>query len=396
MHVARCHLIGRPFMTYASQPQLLKYLELLESIVNLNSGTGNSSGCDRVRELLIPHFEKLGYQTTLHTVHPDHKVLVFDFPESKPELMLVGHLDTVFPPDSHFQKFEDLGDRVTGPGVIDMKGGVVLLLNLLSDFHSDLNLKSILRKIRIVLNDEEEIGSPHSKELLKKLGKESPYGLVFEPGLPDRSIVTSEAGVFWFELHVKGAAAHAGLEHHKGVNAGLELAHKLTQLSTLTDYSRNLTVNIGTLKGGTRTNVVCDHAVASIEVRYAQEKDLTHVQKELGKIVSTMTVSSAETGEKPRAEIKPLAQAPCFTARSSEKLLPFFHKAEQQTHQSIPCKHVGYSSDANHLAQTGMSLLVGLGPYGGGMHTHHEFMLKSAYLERLELGKALIRALWEV
>jgi glutamate carboxypeptidase len=366
-----------------------KWLNLLQSVVDINSGSGNTVGSDQVRQLLIPEFEALGFRFHIHSVHENHRVLVFDFPDSQPTLLLVGHLDTVFPPHSSFQKLKIEGNQLIGPGVIDMKGGIVLLLNILSRLKSEIDLKAI----RIVINDDEEIGSAYSHGLLKELGKGMPYGLVFEPGLPDRSIVTSESGALWMELKVDGVAAHAGLEHKKGVNAGMELAHKLVKLSSLTNYSRGLTFSVGTLQGGSRANVVCEHASAKIDIRYVEKEDLDHILEELERIRAEMTIQGNETGALPTAEIRTLAIVPSFARSSAESLFPFLRAAQKETGQQIHGQHVGYTSDANHLAQTGMSLLVGLGPYGGGMHTDHEFMSLESYSERLDFGKSLVRSI---
>jgi len=364
-----------------------KWLQLLQKMVDINSGTGNLAGSEKIRQLLVPEFESLGFQTRVETVQENHRVLICDFPGEKPQLALVGHIDTVFPSHSPFQKMRIEGDRVIGPGVIDMKGGIVLLLHLLHTLKGSIDLG----KIRILLNDDEEIGSRYSKNLFKELAAGVPFGLVFEPGLPDRSLVSSESGVLRMELKVKGVPAHAGLEHEKGVNAGLELAHKLVKLSALTDYSKGLTLSVGTLQGGTAVNVVCENASAELDIRYVQNEDLEYIQKELEKVRREMTVRSAEGGVPPTAELETLAHLPSFPQTSAQGLFPFLHDALDETGQDIRCQHVGYGSDANHLAQTGMSLLVGLGLYGGGMHTHDEFMSVASYEQRLKLGQALIK-----
>jgi len=364
-----------------------RWLHLLQAIVNINTGTGNVKGCNRVRDLLVPAFTDLGLKARVDTVHDGHQVVVFEHPEAtKPRLVLVGHIDTVFPETSPFSSFHSDSTRLTGPGVIDMKGGIVLMLDILSSLTRD----EELRQVRVILNDDEEIGSIHSATRLKELGLGIPFGLVFEPGLPDEAFVNSESGVLWAELQVIGKAAHAGLEHELGVNAALALAHHLVRLGAWTNYEKERTLNIGTITGGTRPNVVCEAASARIDVRYTDPADFADIENILSQIDKAPSLRN-QAGEAAKTQVSTLVHVPSFTQGSAEALLPFLRAAGTKTQQRVACRHVGYTSDANHLAQTGMSLLVGLGPCGGGMHTDHEFMLVESYARRRTLGITLIR-----
>lgn len=207
-----------------------RYLELLRDIVNINTDTSNVVGLAKARELLIPHFEALGMKTTRHPLaQAGHEVVSFEVPDAKPRILLVGHIDTVFSESGAFQTFELRSDRVIGPGVIDMKGGLVLMLNVLSQVKN----AGQLGAVRVVLNDDEEIGSPFSKQTLRALGAGLPYGLVFEPGLDDGAVVSSQAGVRWIKLTSLGKAAHAGLEPENGIDACLDVARKVQKLTDL-------------------------------------------------------------------------------------------------------------------------------------------------------------------
>ncbi len=203
-----------------------EWQSLLESLVDINSGTRNVEGLDAVREVLIPEFEKLGLRADIHDLDDGHKLVAMAVPGGAPEVLLMGHIDTVFPRDSTFQTFEAKGDRIYGPGIIDMKAGIVLILELLKRLEGSDRLEKVL----VILNDDEEIGSPYSRALVRDLAAGVETGLVFEPGLPGGAVVTSHSGVRWLTLSVQGKAAHAGLEPEKGLNACVELSHKVVEI----------------------------------------------------------------------------------------------------------------------------------------------------------------------
>jgi glutamate carboxypeptidase len=299
----------------------------------------------------------------------------------------MGHIDTVFPEDSAFQRFALQGDRLYGPGVIDMKGGIVLMRDLIAKFIGTDELK----KFVIMINDDEEIGSPYSKKLLQQLGVDIAAGLVFEPGLPDGSVVTSHSGVYWLTLTVEGKAAHAGLEPELGINACVELSDKVVRLAKLSDYGRKLSVNVGTLDGGTKRNVVCEVAEAGIDVRFVEKDDLENTLAAIQTIADEMSVHNEVLDAAPTASLETHVAISSMPAARTERLYALLQIAGKAVGQKVSGRHVGYASDANHLADTGMDLLVGLGPYGAGMHTDEEFLSVSTFEERLALSEALVR-----
>ena len=365
--------------------------DLLRELLEINSGSENTDGLELVRKRLIPEFEKLGFRTTTVDTGDRHKILVFDFDGEKPELLLLGHVDTVFPAASAFQKFSSQGDRLMGPGVIDMKGGIVLILNILTDLKQSPKDAEILKKIRVLLDDDEETGASHSKAKFAEWVKGIPYGLVFEPGLSNRSLVNSHSGVHWSELTVKGRAAHAGMEHEKGLNACVELAHKIIEISKLTDYRKKLTVNVGTIHGGIKPNVVCEEASAKIDIRFVERADLNSALKRIENITAKSATRNSLLGIETHSQLKDLGETPSLTRASTDKLYLLAQEAGLQAGVPVKGEHVGYGTDAGHLAGTGIQLLVGLGPVGGGMHTDSEFMDLNSYLPRKKLGTALIR-----
>ena len=382
--LAVVHITSSVTVTAETAPE---WLTLLDKIVNINSGTQNIEGLEAVREVLIPEFEKLGFKATIHNLNDGHKLVSMVVPGGKPELLLMGHIDTVFKKDSTFQEYEVKGDRIYGPGIIDMKAGIVMMLGLLKKFKDADQLK----KFMVIINDDEEIGSPHSHALVNKLVVDVKSGLVLEPGLPGGAVVTSHSGVSWLTLSVRGKASHAGLEPEKGINACVELSHKVVEISKLTEYSKKLTVNVGVITGGSKPNVVCEHATATIDIRFVEKDDGENTVRKIQEITDKSYVYNDYLKTTPTAKLETLVAIPSMPSPHAKRLYGLLEIAGESINQKVSGSHVGYTSDANHLADTGMDLLVGLGPYGEGMHTDSEYLTISTYEERLKLTEALIK-----
>ena len=365
-----------------------RYLELLKKIVEINSKTENLEGQDKVRQALIPEFRKLGFESKLIALKEGHKLLYFEFPNSQPDLLLVGHSDTVFTEKEGFGNLTIEPGMVKGPGVIDMKGGLVLLLNALTDIKDP----QLLKRIRIMINDDEEVGSTYSRARMDELAQSMNAALIFEPGLDDGALVTEESGLHWLTLRVDGKEAHSGKEPENGINACIELAHKLIQVYQLNNFKQHLTVSVGQLSGGSATNKVCGHAKAEIDIRYKDPKDLDQTLQRIDSIDHDSWVKNIKTGkrETTTAERPATNEVPPLEKQSSSGLFESAKAAGSAIGQDVTGRWVGYGSDGNHLAKTGIKVLVGLGPYGSGMHTHEEQMIEHSYSERLKLATGLI------
>ncbi len=362
------------------------YFDLLKRLVDINTGTGNRPGAQKVRDILVREFEALGFECTHHEVGEGHRVLECVFRDANPDLLLSGHLDTVFPESSEFQALTEKDGKLQGPGIIDMKGGVVLLLQALAELQD----ASLLRRVKVLLNDDEEIGSVHSQKLLQKRSEGIPYGLVFEPGFPDSAVMTSQSGVYVSCVTQYGKAAHAGLEPHLGLNACVEMAHTILRIYELNDPERGLTVNSNVIQGGSAHNVICEKAKLEVDIRYIDPKDLEQTLETIESIVATPRIFNESIGLSCRGKVEEQGHLPSLPPEPMKKLFAMAQDCAERLGESLEGRHVGYGSDANHLAQTGMQVLVGLGPWGGSIHSHHEFMEPSSYPRRLALTKALI------
>lgn len=388
--VALAAILGGLSATQSAEPPqgpAPRWRALIETLVNVNSGSNHLEGLERMRTLIRPEFERLGFVTTIKDLENGRKLLSFEMPGAKPELLLVGHIDTIFEKDHPYQKFSESPGKLHGPGVIDMKGGIVLMLNVLEELKDP----AILSRVRIVINDDEELESPNSKGAIRALAAGIRYALVFEPGIPGGDVVSSESGIRWLKLTVKGKAAHAGMEHDLGVNACVELGDKISRISRLTDYSKRLTINAGVIEGGIKPNVVCEQASAKLDIRYVQQADLRRTESAIAAIAAKASVYNPKLKLSPTATTEELMLMPSFPPESSEKIMIALREAAIATGQKVQGQHVGYGSDGNFLAAAGLQVLAGVGPYGAGMHTPGEFMDLESYGRRLALNLALIR-----
>jgi glutamate carboxypeptidase len=382
-----CSSSPQTLANLSSEPTLTPSVRsLLRDLVGISSGTTNVQGLEAMRQRLIPEFEALGFTATVHALANERKLLEFTVPSSTPDILFVGHLDTVFnTPDIPTLVEQD--DRLLGPGVIDMKGGVVVMLETLRTLTDDQRAH-----VRVLLNDDEEIGSTSSRDKLKELAAGATAGLVFEPGLPGGSVVTAHSGVRWLELSILGKAAHAGLEPQNGLNACVELSSKIVDIAKISDFTRQLYINPGVIQGGTAPNVICEKASVKIDIRYVRDTDLEESLARIEQIRATSYIHNDTLDLDTTAELKQLAAMPSMPFSATTQL---FNKAKEAAlalgQAPLEGAPVGYASDGNNLATLGIDLLVGVGPYGGKMHTSEEFLTTASISERINLNAELVR-----
>ena len=368
--------IAVPIVSMSSE---LSWQDFLKQMVEINSGTQNLEGLKSLKKILIQEFSSLGFQVKEIPLLPSGRsLLVIEMKDAQPTIGFYGHIDTVFQKDSPFQTFEIDQDSIRGPGVIDMKGGIALMREILREVKT--THPERLKDFRILLNDDEETGSMASKDALDLYSKGLNYGLIFEFGDEQGALVSSQSGVSWIELSIYGKAAHAGLEHKAGKNACVELSRALPILSKQTNYRKNFTVNIGTLSGGTVPNIVCEKATTKIDLRYVDPQDLKKFKKLL-----THTITQLNPGF--HGEWSTLVEIPSLSSQKTALMNQAFEKSAKRVGEHLSTIHVGYVADSNHLQQVnGLNLLVGIGPYGSGAHSAQERMQISSF----ELRKKLV------
>jgi glutamate carboxypeptidase len=358
--------------------------------VNINSGTGNLLGLSSMLTELKEAFSPL--EPAMEEVElkpyacindrgepceqPLGKALVLRKRESAPiQVFLGGHMDTVYPANSPFQTASRVDrDILKGPGAADMKGGLVILLNSLET----LEMSPFAENIgwRVVINPDEEIGSPGSAPLIAATAKNCRLGLIFEPALPNGALVNARKGSINLSVIAKGKSAHAGRDFHLGRNAISALSHFILQVEALTDIDQGITVNVGKITGGESLNIVPDLAVCGLNVRMVHGKDLPILKEKIRSILEELnrkigfSLSLHIHTERPPKPFDKNHQA-LFAALN--------------TCAPITTQPSGGVTDGNILYAAGVPSIDSLGALGGEIHTHNEFILLDSLVSKSEL-----------
>ena len=370
----------------ARAPELLP---LLERWVAVNSYTGNLAGCDQVAALLEAGFALPGLTARRVATAGSGDHLVWTTPAfaaapPAARLVLIGHHDTVFPPGT-FEVWERQGDRLRGPGALDMKGGLATIrtaLAALADVGALADLPLALCSVA-----DEETGSNHSRPLLEELARGAGAALVFESGRATDQIVTQRKGTGKVQVDVTGTAAHAGNNLKDGRNALWALARFIDFAQGQTDWDRGVTVNVGMASGGTSANTVPAHARCDIDFRYVHAVDghalMDALRSQAQAIDAALGTSTAIAGGIRRAPLERTPASQALLARYEACAL-----AEGLGGGEAPLQ--GGGSDANTVSAIGVPAIDALGPRGKGFHTHDEYIEVPTLAQRT---RALVRLL---
>ena len=348
----------------------------LKQLININSYTKNKSGVDAHGKLFGSWLVGLGMEEVLYEreLIGHHRLYTSEHDKNAPSLLLLGHLDTVFPPDT-FTHYSEDEEWVYGPGVCDMKGGNLVAFKALQE------LKTI-KNVDFLLVSDEETGSDDSKLLSKELAENYDYCLVFEAAGPQMEVVVGRKGVGTFWIDIKGKAAHAGNHYADGNDANLEAALKLQKLVALTDLSQNTTVNVGKISGGIGANTISPHSHLLFELRYDKREEKERVLAQIETIANTSYIEGTT------ATLNGDIQRDVMQV--SEESLNFVKVIEKITGTALKSEKRGGVSDANILSSQGVITLDGFGPFGDGDHTEHERALKSSFDSRIKLTKEVL------
>jgi len=357
----------------------MRYLTDLKTIVEINSYTNNKYGVDEVGNFFDTWFEELGFSTEIfeRELIGSHRYYTSKQKNNSKKLLLLGHLDTVFPPNK-FERYHEDNEWVYGAGVCDMKGGNIVALAALRELKND-NID--IYNIDVLLVSDEETGSDDSKLLTLKLAKDYDYCFVYEAAGENLEIVTGRKGVGTFFIDIQGKAAHAGNCYTDGNDANLEASFKLQELTKLTDLARGTTVNVGEIEGGIGANTISPHANLVFELRYKSLQERDRVLDSIDKIVEFSYVNG--TISKLRGGIQR------DVMQTSEKSLELVKSIEKISATSISTQERGGVSDANIVSSSGVVTLDGFGPFGDGDHTVNERASKESFISRIELSKKL-------
>ena len=281
------------------------------------------------------------------------------------------------------------GDKLTGPGVLDMKSGIALMLSAIAalrDWHASDGKSDLPRPVSVLLVSDEEVGSDSSRAITESLAKKAAAVLVLEPSYGfEGAVKTARKGVGEYTIKVMGRSSHAGLDFQKGVNAILELARQIEKVSRFTDLKKGLTVNVGIVSGGSRTNVVPAEATAHVDVRIARMKDAAGIDKKMRGL--------RPFNRKCKLEISGGINRPPM--ERTEGVAALYAKAvgiARDLGWKLSEAAVGGGSDGNFTAGMGIPTLDGLGGVGDGAHAVHEHILISELPRRAALLAGLIES----
>lgn len=368
------------------QQRLSQYIEELRELCAMDSGSYHKSGIDRVTTYLAARLHGLGM---------DVKIIENDLwgndiygelrGDGAGTVLLLGHADTVYPVGIATERPLKIEDNVIyGPGVYDMKGCILSAIYaveaLLAANYRDFGA------IRFLCVSDEEISERHSEKLIKQAAKGCHAALVLEGARANGDIVSARKGCAWYKLSARGRSAHAGVEPEKGRNAITEVAHQLLQFESLNGWIEGISINPGTITGGTMPNVVPDYAEARFDMRYLEAADRLAVEKRWREMMLERKVAGVELELALEAEPRhPMERTPGTTL-----LVRKAQEIAQTLGFTVNHTHTGGSSDASYPAAAGIPTLDGLGPVGGLDHSPYEYLEARSISPRTALLAGLI------
>lgn len=369
--------------------ELKQYLQELKKVVNIDCGTATPEGVAEVGRIIQQWYQNEGWHCD--SVPLGEKVGPGLFATNKPDaerfdVLLVGHLDTVFPVGTVAERpFRIEGNRAFGPGVSDMKSG---LLNILWALRS-LDKASLARlSIAVAMNPDEETGSVHSHRWIGKLAQRSRCVLVAEAARADGSLVKARKGMARYRIAFTGVAAHAGNDPDKGRSAIIALAHAVLAVGELADASKGTTINTGVISGGVGANIVADRAEMIVDVRFQDNDEFVRVDADI------QAFSLRAFGRDVKTAVERQAQTPAMSpSEDTLALMRLVEEAGKEEGVTVSWQAVGGGSDANHTAALGIPSLDGFGPVGAGFHSASEYLELDSVEPRIRLLKRVIQSL---
>ena len=361
-------------------------VDTIQQFVEIESPSDVKAAVDRLGTVIASRFRELGGQVRVHRAENAGNHIQVSFParnQRKPVLLL-GHMDTVYPIGTIAKMpFRVSKGRILGPGVADMKAGIALAFHVIEGLF-DWNRGKFPRPLRLLLVSDEEVGSASSRPITETLASGAEAVLVLEPGQgPAGAVKTARKGVGVYTLRVEGRAAHAGLDFEKGQNAILELSRQICAVSSLADPHRGVTVNVGRVSGGTRSNVVPADATASVDVRVRTQQDAA----ELHGLITALKPFN------PNCKVTVTGSFNRPPLERSGGVIALYEKARtiaKELGWDLEEAAVGGGSDGNFTAALGVPTLDGLGAVGGGAHSPEEFTVISELPRRAALLAGLI------
>ena len=359
---------------------------LLKTLVETESPSHDKAAVNRDGTIVAGEASKLGAQVEIISNQQTGDHILSRFQPStinlelpKP-ILLLCHMDTVFPLGILAKiPYREAEGKIYGPGTLDMKAGIVISLAAIGEAQK----QGLIHPVTLLCTSDEEIGSKTSRPWIEALAKESGLVLVMEPALVDGSLKTWRKGVGEFWVKTKGRAAHAGGDHEKGRNAIEEMAHQIIAIQKLTDYSKQTTLNVGVIHGGTVSNVVPEEAAIQVDVRVMQPGEWERLEGEMKNLKTVLDGTSIEvTGSLKRPPMS-----------FDDRMKSTFDKAKTiaaRIGMELKAGGTGGGSDANFVAPLGIPVLDGLGAVGEGYHSEREYIFANSMEQKARLVSSIL------
>lgn len=394
-----------PILTHLDQRRDWMEERLLE-LVSINSGSHNPVGIDRVGEYFAALFsERLEAAVDKFILDPWQQVdmqgqmveqdlgslwRIRKRPDAPIQILLCGHLDTVFCKDSGFQKSTYLDkDTLNGPGVADMKGGILVMLSALETLEQHPDHYNI--GWTVLLNPDEEVGSPGSAGWFAREAPRHHLGMVYEPTLPNGSLAGNRKGSGNFTLSIGGRSAHAGRNPEEGRNAISAATYAITLLERINGARDGLTLNTGIITGGTSTNQVPDSCVVKFNIRIQQPEDADWCLTQLENIQLTINQTEGFNASLHGS----FGRMPKVLDDTHLQLYELLRSCGQKLNIDLDWQPTGGCCDGNNLSSHGLPNIDTLGVRGGLIHSAEEFICLDSLTERAKLSALLLMTLAE-
>jgi glutamate carboxypeptidase len=369
-------------------------LALLAELVSMESPSDDRGLASRVAERLAAEATSIGLQVELEPAGPYAQTVVARMAGSNPPIgrrvLLVGHYDTVYPAGTLGQHpFRIDGDVAYGPGVFDMKGGLVIGLHALRALR--VLARDRCPPVTFVMNGDEEPGSPNSRATIEREARDHDLAIVLEPGRPGPALTMARKGVGIFRMAVAGIEAHAGAEPEKGANSLVELAHKIIAIERLSDRAAGTTVTVGVARGGTQPYVVPGSAELSLDVRVETDAERDRILESLHSIAATTHVPGTTTGLDGSFHRPPLQASP-----SAEAYAAIAQRIAAEIGYPLGLGASGGASDGNLTSAMGTPTIDGFGAHGGGAHSPREYAEVSSLTRKAAVLAAFLLVLGEL
>jgi glutamate carboxypeptidase len=370
-----------------------RYLAELEMLVNIDCGSYTPEGVNRVADHVASWMTELGARVERTRHRPADgepqlgDLIIGALAGDGPRILVIGHMDTVFDPGTATARpFRRDGDRAYGPGVSDMKGGLLAGLHAVAALHE----AGYRPNATFVANPDEEIGSGFSTPFIRALAQSHDVALVLECARANGDIVSARKGIADLQITYRGRAAHAGVEPEKGRSAILAAAQAVSELTALNGRWPSVTVNAGTIAGGTRPNVVAERCEVGLDLRAASVSEFAAARDEVSRIVATPAVDGVTAEVRETASHKPMERSP-----AARRLVTLAQAIAHELGFSVSDAATGGASDANTTSAAGLPTLDGLGPVGGDDHSADEWLDLTSVVPRTALLAGLMARVGE-